>query len=212
MSPGTATRPYAGISAEQRHRERRERLLEAGLELLGTDGWSATTVRAVCAKAGVTERYFYESFDGRDALLLAVFDSAAEEALGSALRAAAAAPHDAREKARAAIGAIVELIAGDPRKGRVLFIEAMGSEALIKRRLETLGSVAELIGEQARDFYGDDAPSPQDIALTAHALAGAVFELLLAWMRGTLDVPPQRLIDHSTELFVAAAGLKSGDG
>ncbi|MGH2922476.1 MAG: TetR/AcrR family transcriptional regulator, partial [Solirubrobacterales bacterium] len=156
----------------------------------------------------LTERYFYESFRSRDELAVAVFDRIAERAMRDAVGAAAAAPHDARAKARAAIGSIVALITEDPRKGRVLFIEAMGSEALIDRRLTTLGAVAELIGEQARDFYGD-RPSSGDVELSAHALAGAVFELLLAWIRGELEVPPERLVAHCTELFVAAAGVRS---
>ncbi|MGH7750546.1 MAG: TetR family transcriptional regulator, partial [Candidatus Dormibacteria bacterium] len=74
------TRSYRGVSAEQRHLERRERLLDAGLDLLGTEGWARTTVTAICARARLTERYFYQSFPGREQLLLAVFDRIAGEA------------------------------------------------------------------------------------------------------------------------------------
>lgn len=72
--PRTMRRSYGGLSAEQRQAVRRARLLDAGLELLGTAGWTATTMTAVCREAGLTERYFYESFADRDALAEAVFD------------------------------------------------------------------------------------------------------------------------------------------
>jgi AcrR family transcriptional regulator len=208
----TATRPYGGVSAEDRRAARRERLLDAGLELLGSDGWSSATVKAICAEAGLTERYFYESFGNRDEMLVAVFDRVSTEAIGRAVAAVADAPGDERAKARAAVASVVEMIDEDRRKGRVLFVEAMGSEPLVKRRLDALTALAGVIGEQARAFYGDAAPSGADIELNSHALAGAVFELLLAWVRGDLETTPERLVDHCTELFVAAAGVSSAPG
>jgi AcrR family transcriptional regulator len=95
-------RTYGGVSGGERQAGRREKLLEAGLELLGRDGWSATTVRAVCAEAGLTERYFYESFANRDELLVAIFDRVAAEAATAVPAAVEAAPQDARAKSRAA--------------------------------------------------------------------------------------------------------------
>ena len=69
--PGPA-RAYGGVSEEQRRAARRLRLLEAGLEIIGTQGYAAATLRAVCARAELTERYFYESFANREALLVGV--------------------------------------------------------------------------------------------------------------------------------------------
>ena len=61
------------MSAEERHRNRRTRLIEAATELIGTRGVAAATVTAVCAESGVTSRYFYQHFSDRDALLRAVY-------------------------------------------------------------------------------------------------------------------------------------------
>jgi AcrR family transcriptional regulator len=205
-----STRPYRGVSAEDRRAERRERLLEAGLDLLGTEGWPGTTVRAICARAGLTERYFYEAFADREALLVAVFDRITAEAMQVILEAVEAAPRDARAKARAAIGAYVELMTDDPRKGRIAFVEAMGSEALMGRRLETLRTFAGVVAEQAETFFGDAAPSRAELELSAHALVGALAELLIAWLDGSLGVSRERLVEHCTGLFVAAAGVRSG--
>src|SRR3954454_7049906 len=99
-----ATRPYRGVPARDRTAARRDQLLSAGLELLGSEGYSGTTVRGVCREAGLTPRYFYESFEDLEALLLAVFDELISETTRGVLEAVEAAPRDAHEKSRAAIG------------------------------------------------------------------------------------------------------------
>ena len=81
-------------------------------------------MRGVCARAGLTERYFYESFKDREELLLAVFDAIIADATRVVLEAVEAAPHDERVKSKAAIAAFVELMtptrarAGSPSSRR----------------------------------------------------------------------------------------------
>ena len=195
------TRRYRGVSAEQRHHERRERLLDAGLDLLGTEGWARTTVTAVCARARLTERYFYQSFPSREHLLVAVFDRIAGEAAEVVLAAVAGAPYDARARARAAIAAYVELVTDDPRKGRITLLEALGCEALETRRRQTLHTFAQLVAVQARSFYGP---------AVASRLVGGLAELLIAWLQGGLEISRDQLVDHCAALFVAAAQIPGG--
>src|SRR2546421_10541252 len=68
-------RNYAGLSAEERRLARRERLIEGAIRAYGELGYRNTTVKAVCEAAGLTERYFYESFANSEALLVAAFDT-----------------------------------------------------------------------------------------------------------------------------------------
>lgn len=199
---------YAGVRASDRVAARRQRLLEAALELLGSDGWQATTVRAICSHARLTPRYFYESFADRDALLLALFDELVAEAAAHVLQAVERAELDARAKARAAIGAFIELVTDDPRKARVLFIEAVGSEPLAKRRFETLQMFAALVAGQGREFYGVDGGSLADT--TALMLVGGLAETLLCWLGGGLPVTREQLIEDCTELFVVMGEGASG--
>ena len=203
------TRPYGGVSASDRRADRRARLVEAGLELLGERGWTGTTVRGVCAEAGLSERYFYESFADREALLTAIFDRVAAEAASAVVAAVEAAPHDAEAKARAAVDAFVRLLADDPRRARAMLVESVGNESLKRRRRESVSAFAALIGERARDFYGADAIEPLDAELTALALVGGLAELVVRWLDGSLDVSRERLVDHCAQLFVAAAHVSS---
>jgi AcrR family transcriptional regulator len=199
----SASGVYGGVGAEQRKSARRAQLLEAALELLGTEGWQATTVRGICARAKLTPRYFYESFPDRDEVLLAVFDAIAQEGAAAVLSVVASAPNDARAKSRAAIGAFIELVTDDPRKARVLFVEAMGSEPLARRRFATVRMFAGLVAEQARHFYGVPAETDPLVEITALMLSGGLAETLLAWLDGTLKVTREQLIDDCADLFEA---------
>ena len=83
-------RPYRGVDASQRMAQRRRRLLEAGLELLGAAPVPAElTVRALCARSGLAARYFYESFADKDAFVAALFDQVVAD-IASTTEAAAA--------------------------------------------------------------------------------------------------------------------------
>ena len=165
-------------------------------------------MRAICAKAKLTPRYFYESFADRDQLLVALFDELVTEAAARVLEAVEGAERDARAKARAAIGAFVELVTDDPRKARVLFMEAVGSEPLALRRFETVRMFATLVAQQGREFYGVDGGTLADT--TALMLVGGLAETLLAWLGGALRVTREQLIDDCTELFVVMGEGASG--
>jgi len=205
-----ATGVYGGVGADERRAARRAQLIETALELLGTEGWQGTTVRAICNTARLTPRYFYESFADLDALLLAVFDAIVQESAAVTLDAVRQAPHSARAKARAAIGAFVQMISDDPRKARVLFIEAMGSEVLARRRFETVRMFAQLVAEQAREFYGRQNQPDALTDVAALMLVGGLAESLLAWLDGTLHLTRSQLIDHCAEVFVATGRVGPG--
>src|SRR4051812_40220917 len=75
-------RSYGGKTAAERVAERRARLVAATIDVLATSGEAHATMTAVCAAAGLTERYFYESFESLEDALLAALDSVCDEILG----------------------------------------------------------------------------------------------------------------------------------
>lgn len=197
-----ATGRYGGASAEERRADRRERLLEAALELLGTGGARTTTVRGVCERADLNPRYFYESFAGLDELVLAVFERVTGELTERILEAFEAADDDARAKARATIGACVAYLTDDQRRARVLFAEGLGDEALARRRLDTMHAMGQLVATYARRFYGltDDTDPIGELA--ASLLVGGVTESIIAWLDGRLELDREGLVDDLAALWV----------
>ena len=72
-------RTYAGESLSERTARRRQQFLDAGLQVFGTTGYRTATVRQLCKQAGLTDRYFYESFASTEDLLVAVYEREFDE-------------------------------------------------------------------------------------------------------------------------------------
>ncbi len=216
MARTTATKPrsrgrtYLGASAEARRAARRQRLLEAALELLGTSGWNATTMRAVCTQAGLTQRYFYESFTDREDLVTTLFDEVAGEAQQAARDTLAQGTGDGPARARALVDSLVTLTIDDPRKGRVLLLEAPESPALRERRRRTLSAYVELVASTIEDDPAHPRPTPQQRAMTARAVVGALTEVLMGRLRGEIDVPHDELVDYATATILRLARFAGG--
>ena len=107
MSVSGEGRRYGGKTAEERRAERRERLMDAGLELFGTQGYASTTIEMVCAAAQLNARYFYEEFRSRELLLAAVYDRHVEAVFKAVVAAAEQSPPEPRARLQAALRAMM---------------------------------------------------------------------------------------------------------
>jgi AcrR family transcriptional regulator len=197
---------YRGVPAVERREQRRQRLLDAAIDVMGCEGWSALTVRGVCERARLTPRFFYESFAGIDALAVAAFDQVETRVTGRVLFAMADASPEPVARARAAFETLVGMFEDDPRLGRIALVEALGSEALAHRRLAAIRRLADVIAAQARAAYGEPA-EPSLLHITALMLAGGLVELLIVWLDGELGVDRDQLVEDCVDIFTAA-----GDG
>ncbi|KRA38302.1 MULTISPECIES: TetR/AcrR family transcriptional regulator [unclassified Nocardioides] len=190
---------YRGVSAQDRAAERRVRLLEATLSVWA-DRETRTTMTAVCSAAGLSERYFYESFTGLDEAQRAVLEDVATEIETTALAAAAAAADDEPgQRIRAAVAAFVDLLLADPRKGRVAIIEAGAMPALRSRRTELLRHFAHLAADQAHEMHGQRRREDE---LAGLLFIGGVAEVVTAWLDGTLDASADELVETASRAFL----------
>jgi len=203
MAQPGASRIYAGETSEQRRSGRRVRLIEAGIELLGTRGREGTTVRAVCATAQLTPRYFYESFENLDELQVAVLDHVLSAATAHVLAAVEAAPSAVEARTHAAIESFVSFVVDDPRYARVVFAEAFGNEAMMERRRVALSGFAALASEQAQSLYGSLEDTDRLVQTTAQMLAGGVAEVLMAYTAGELETTRDELVADVVALIEA---------
>jgi AcrR family transcriptional regulator len=196
---------YRGMSAEERAAERRERLLEATLAVWA-DPDARTTMTAVCAEAGLSERYFYESFSGLEEALTAVLDGVATEIEQVTLAAADAAGDDTAARAYASVGAFVQLLVEDPRKGRVAIIEAAAIPALRRRRTELLRYLAHRSAEEARSHAQPPARSRRGDEFAGLLFIGGMAELITAWLEGALEATPAEIVDAAARDFLGIYG------
>lgn len=201
-APRSEARRYRGQTAQERGAERRARLENAALDLIGERGWQDATMTEICRTAGLTERYFYESFKSRDELYVSLIEQLGQQLLARVLSAVdpAATP---RERVQASAVAVVEFLVGDPRRGRVALVEGAGSPELERRRRQIVMGLGDAIAEHWSAFLGqDDVPLAQR-TLIATAIAGSVAALITRRLDGTLD-----LDDDALAAFIAEAGLR----
>ncbi|MDO8184971.1 TetR/AcrR family transcriptional regulator [Conexibacter sp. JD483] len=201
-------RVWGGMTSSERELRRREQFLAAGLELFAARGWTATTVTDVCREARLSQRYFYEQFDSREALFLAVVDRAAEQ-IEAVVQAAANAPgRSAQEQAHGVLSALAEHFAADPRTVRVTLVESFATPAFRARRavlVERFSALAaRLMVGLAPDPSAVDARSLQ---LSALIVSGGIAEALIASATGRAPADPDELVTHLTALYTAAAAL-----
>ena len=176
--------------------------MEAAFDLLSTEGGPGTTVRAVCARARLNPRYFYESFDELDALLVAVYDSVVGQLRDAVRDAVLAAGDDLPAAVHASVAATVRFVDEDRRRGRVLYVEALGNEALNLRRMQTGFDLVDLVQRDTVRRRGGSGSEQVD-RVGAAMLVGGFSEILTAWLDGRIDMAPDELIDAATTFFVA---------
>lgn len=199
----TGQRTYGGVSAETRRTQRRTAFLDAALDLLGTGGIDKLTVSALCTGAGLNERYYYENFTNRDAVLSALFDTIAEELATALIAAVRRAPAGTRATAHAAITAGIRVLTDDPRKAHASLVISTATPELRTRTTQTIKAFAGLVAAEGIDFYDlrDATPDPA-IAFRATYLVGGLVQTLTAWLHGDLPMTRDELITHTTDIFV----------
>jgi AcrR family transcriptional regulator len=198
-------RVYGGRSAADRRAERRDRLMAAGLDLFGTDGYAASSIEKLCAAATVSTRNFYEEFSGREALLMALHDSVLEraaEAVGKAFADAEDAP--LADRIALAVRGYIGTTAEDPRWARLSYVEVIGvSEAVERHRIVWRERWVALLEAEAARAVARGEADERDFHLGSVALIGAVNELVYHWSTGGHRVPLDAVIAEIVRLATA---------
>ena len=171
------------------------------MNLFGSDASGLVRVKDVVAEAGLTERYFYESFRDLGALFEAVFNLVMQDIETEVNAAVQKVPEDGLTRISTALRTSVDKLAGDPRMIQIIFVGALGKGGRAgSRRSEALWRTAKSFlgwsGAHGSPF--DDSPKARMKAL---ALSGAASELLISWAEGLLEITPDELADFLVGLY-----------
>lgn len=199
------TRPYGGVHAETRKLERRTRLLEAGLDLIGTRGYHQSTIRDVCAQSGLSERYFYESFKGMGGLFEAVYAELRAELQNRVMGAfmgPTALQADPMKLAEAAVTAWLSFLKEDVRRARIILIDAVTvNDASQRNANATIQDFAGIIRAFVEMLYPEAGKLGYDTAFMASILTGACVQAAKSWMWADFRQPVQEVARHLTVVF-----------
>lgn len=198
--PAAPSRTFRGQTADERRAGRRAALVEAALDLVARDGWGPTTMTAICRTAGLTERYFYESFENRDALFVALIEDTVRRIEQAVTAAATRADATPEARVRLVVDAVLEALLRDPRIGRVALLEGAEHPAVHRVRRRALDRFELLLQEHAVALLGAPPEPASSTALTAASLVGATLELLTRRLNGTLPGTEADLAEHLIRL------------
>lgn len=204
MTTETA-RNYGGKPVADRRAERRARFHDAALTVFAEKSYAKASITDLCAAAGLSRRQFYEEYDSREALLVAVYDAVQDDARDAVVAALAAAnTQDLRELISAATTAYVGAIGSDVRRAKLAFVEIVGvSEAVEQHRNERRTRWAELIEAAAASALGPDVAPPGGWRFAAVGYIAAVNGLVHEWSGLDPQPPVADLVELLSRFLTA---------
>ncbi len=204
------SRVYRGATLAERRAERRAALIQATIELIGEHGTAAVTTKRVCERAGLIERYLYESFESRDDLIRAAFDNAIDfAALVVSEHLLATSMVDPADWLRDAVTSALDTAVDNPGLVRLL-VENEGNPVL-NERLVTLHDSLEQLAAQLLDAMSTHTRTPENRAILANAVVGAAVAVILGWTTGRIEASRDQLITSTLQIIdrLAADGERA---
>lgn len=175
----------------------RERMLLAVAEAVAEQGYAATTVADIIARARLSRRTFYEHFADKEECFLAAYDTVAEQLLAAVGRAYEAAD-GWTQKVHDGLSTFVNYLASEPAFARMCIVEvvAAGDEAR-SRRDAAMRVFADLL-QPGRD----EAPRGVTVpALAAEVVVGGIYDIVYSrLLRNAAD----ELVDLLPDLLYCA--------
>ncbi|MGY4100086.1 TetR/AcrR family transcriptional regulator [Nocardia sp. R16R-3T] len=180
-------RNYGGLSKQQRVAQRQARLIDAALELFGTQGYAATSIERLCAVANVSTRSFYEDMGSREALLIALVNRITSHAVERALESMSkTAGQPLSTRVIDSFRAYLEVTCADHRSARVCYVEVVGvSSAVEDWRRQQRRLLSSLLISEAERAVERGQTKARRFDLFALAVLGAVNSLAQELVRTT---------------------------
>lgn len=210
-------RRYRGAGAAQRRDERRARLIDAAIQVFGTEGYRSATVDKLCATAGLTKRYFYESFTDSEALLLAAYARAIDDLIAGVVRGAESESGGESSNVRAMVHggltAYFTALADDPRLARITLVEILGVSPTVDRRYrQAIDSFVDTLIAMAGSAFAASPLPQQHHRPVATGLVGAVLMIAQQWLLAPHPQPIADVVDSAQAILTAVLGAQGQTG
>ncbi|HEY1687253.1 MAG TPA: TetR/AcrR family transcriptional regulator [Solirubrobacteraceae bacterium] len=159
----------------------RSRLMSAAVGLLADKGYEAFSAAAVCERAGISRRTFYELFEDREACLLAILGEA-EARMASVISGMGLSELAWCERIRMGLWALLCLADSEPVLALVCLVESQRAGGRVQRvRQQMIERIVEVIDE-GRSLGARSSTAGE---LTAEALVGAATSVIAARLTET---------------------------
>lgn len=200
----SSARTYKGATPTQRVEQRRAQLIAAAVDVFGTYGYRTSTVEHVCVRAGLSKRYFYESFADSEALLLACYEQCAEEIFQAMTAAVLGSADDTDAQLHAALTGYFTAIGADQRRARITLLEILGVsptvDAAYSAQTTRFASAVQALAANA--FEASTLPNTQ-LHVVAQGIIGAITTIAAQWLLEQRRRPCSQLIGAAYVLVKA---------
>jgi AcrR family transcriptional regulator len=181
---------------------RRRQILEAMVQVVGREGYRATSVADVIEEADVSRTTFYNHFEDKHECFLAAYDLVVERLFAEVI--AKCDPEQPwLDRMRIGLATVVEIFALDPELARTAIVEvaAAGSDAR-QKHWDAITKFTGYLAEGEQLAGGRELPGNIGL-MAAGAVSGLIFEELLA---GRAERLPDLLPDLLFAMLVPYIG------
>ncbi len=198
-------RQFKGLSLTERKQARREKLIEAGIEAYGSQGFFAVTVKDICNGAKLTERYFYESFKKSDELFQTIFLKLIDQLQHNVMQAIMQASTDPRKMIEAGLTALLTTLKDNPGMARIIYIDAMLVQELHNQATihETMLRFDRMIHAFVMLMMPHIDRSEREISLVATGLNGYVTQIAIRWVVSGFKQSMQEVLSSCSIVFLS---------
>jgi TetR/AcrR family transcriptional regulator, fatty acid metabolism regulator protein len=165
----------------------RERILDGALDVFARKGYHRAIVDDIVRASGTSKGAVYHHFPNKEAVFVSLVDDFAE-LLASRLAAAVSARQGALAKVDAALTAVLTTFTDNERLARLILLEAVSlGPAYQRKRAEVADRFAALIQRYLDEAVADGSLPAVDTRVATLAWLGAVNEIVVQWLHGTVD-------------------------
>jgi AcrR family transcriptional regulator len=180
------------VREQDRSKERRQRVLDAALDIFTRDGYGDTLVDEIARRSETSKGGVYFHFPSKHALFIAILDEAGR-LLTTRVERAIAAESDPLARGMAALRAVLQTFGSHRALARLLLVEALGAGHQFNLKMAELHEhFANLISQQVAEAVAQELVPPLDPDLVGVAWFGAVNQVVTRWV---LTGQPERLED-----------------
>jgi AcrR family transcriptional regulator len=201
----TVTRRYGGVDAVERRRDRQRRLIDAGLAVFGERGYHLSTVRDICSQAGLTERYFYESFKSLGELFDAVYGELRvqlQQRVMESVIARGLSQPDPMAMSEGSLRAWYTFLHEDPRRARIMLIDAVSvSESGMRGAEAAINEFKGMLHTFVSMLYPDLERHGLDMDVVVSGLTGATIYIAKNWAQTGFKHSLDEILMHNMLIY-----------
>lgn len=201
----TKERQFKGLSLTERKQARREKLIQAGIEAYGRQGFFAVTVKDICNQAKLTERYFYESFKKSDELFQTIFLTLIDQLQQNVMQAIMQASPVPEKMIASGLTALLTTLKNNPGMARIIYIDAMLVQELHNQATihETMSRFERMIHAFVMLTMPHIKRSEREISLIATGLNGYITQIAIRWVMSGFKQSMDEVLSSCSIVFLS---------